>query len=149
MKLVRIFEEFLEKGIVRRVSPDKQRAENLRLESERKYLVLNKKIGAIGIDSTTANDYIEDCYNILLFLIRAGMLEAGYNSSGVGAHEAEVAFARTMGLTEADVIHLDELRYFRNGVLYYGKRLDTEYCEKVIAFMKRVRSTLADSRVSV
>ena len=138
MKTAKAFEEFLEEGIVKRVSPDKQRALHLCLESERKYHVLQKSIKAMGIDDTNANDYIEDCYNILLFLIRARMLERGYASSGPGAHQAEVAFARNLGLSESDVRTLDQLRYFRNGILYYGKRLDKEYSETVIAFTKRI-----------
>jgi hypothetical protein len=66
------------------------------------------------------------------------MLEQGYVSSGQGAHEAEVAFTRNLGFTENNVQLLDQLRYFRNGILYYGKRFDKEYAERIILFTKTV-----------
>jgi hypothetical protein len=50
-------------------------------------------------------------------LIRARLLLDGHNSSGLFAHEADVSF-------------LNDIRYFRNSVTYYGKILDTEYAKK-------------------
>ena len=144
MRILKAFEEFLEEGTAKRVSVDKQRAQHLRQEAERKYTVLTKTIDAMGIDDTLANDYVEDCYNILMFLLRAHMLEQGYSSSGPGAHESEVAFARRLGWQETDVRILDELRYFRNGILYYGKQLDKEYAEKALAFTKKGVSALGN-----
>jgi len=136
------FEEFINEGVAKRVSPDKQRTKNLILESERKYNVLKDMIENMGIDDIKANDYIEYCYNIIMFSLRAKMLERGYTSSGQGAHEAEIAFALTIGFTESEILLLDKLRYFRNGILYYGKRLDKEYAEKVIEFTKRMYTKL-------
>ena len=136
------FEEFLKERIAKRISPDTQRAKNLILESERKYRVMKNMIETMGIDNIKANDYIEYCYNIIMFLLRAKMLEQGYTSSGQGAHEAEIAFAKTIGFTESEILLLDKLRYFRNGILYYGKRLDKEYAEKVIEFTKRMYNKL-------
>lgn len=142
MRIIKSFEEFTAEGVVRKVSPDTQRAENLFLESERKFFLLKKTIKNMGIDSTNANDYVEYCYNILLFLIRAKMLNQGYTSTGQGAHEAEVAFTRTIGFSESDTVLLDQLRYFRNGILYYGKRFDKEYAEKIIKFTERIYNSL-------
>ena len=92
----------------------------------------------MGIDDSNANDYVEYCYNILMFLIRAKMLKQGCTSSGQGAHEAEVAFTRNIGFSESDVRLLDQLRYFRNGILYYGKRFDKEYAEQIIKFTEKI-----------
>ena len=136
------FEEFIKERIAKRISPDTQRAKNLILESERKYKVMKDMIETMGIDNIKANDYIEYCYNIIMFLLRAKMLEQGYTSSGQGAHEAEIAFAKTIGFIEPEILLLDKLRYFRNGILYYGKRLDKEYAEKVIEFTKKVYTKL-------
>ena len=85
---------------------------------------------------------MEYCYDILLFLIRAKLYAEGYSSIGQGAHEAEVSYVRNLGIHEKDVQFLDQLRYFRNGILYYGKRLDAEYAEKVITFTKRIYGVL-------
>ncbi len=144
MRIVKSFEEFIKEGVVKRISPDKQRAENLFVESERKYLLLQKTIENMSIDDNNANDYVEYCYNIVLFLIRAKMLEQGYTSSGQGAHEAEVAFTRNLGFSGSEVQFLDQLRYFRNGILYYGKRLDQEYAEKIIEFTKRTYNKIKE-----
>ena len=96
----------------------------------------------MGIDDDNANDYVEYCYNIIMFLIRSKMFKSGYSSSGKGAHEAEVAFTRNLGFNDAEIKFLDQLRYFRNGILYYGKSFDKEYAEKVIDFTKRIYQKL-------
>jgi len=137
MRVVKSFGEFINEGIVKKITPNKQRAENLFIESERKYDLLIKTIKNMGIDNKNANDYIEYCYNILMFLIRAKMLQQGYSSSGQGGHEAEVSFSRNIGFGETEVQFLDQMRFFRNGILYYGTILDKEYAEKVIGFTKK------------
>jgi hypothetical protein len=135
--MIKDFEEYLNEGIIIKISIDKQRAYNLILESERKYSILSEMINNLGIDDKKANDYIEFCYNILLFLIRSKMFLEGYYSSGKGAHEAEIAFIKEKGFSDYDLNFLDQLRYFRNGILYYGKRFDAEYAKKVIKFTKK------------
>ena len=136
MRSVKFFEEFIDDGIIKKVSVDKERAKSLILESERKMKSLNENIDKIGIKDDNANDYVEYCYDILMFLIRARLYSLGYSSRGQGAHEAEVSFARNMGFSETEVQFLNQLRYFRNGILYYGTRLDKEYAEKVLEFTK-------------
>ena len=136
MRSVKFFEEFIDDGVIKKVSVDKERAKSLILESERKMKSLNENIDKIGIKDDNANDYVEYCYDILMFLIRARLYSLGYSSRGQGAHEAEVSFARNMGFGETEVQFLNQLRYFRNGILYYGTRLDKEYAEKVLDFTK-------------
>ncbi len=140
--MIKEFEKYIEEGIVFKITPDVQRANNLVLESDRKYNFLLEIINKTGIDDDKANDYVESCYNILLFLIRSKMLMEGYNSSGQGAHEAEISFAKKIGISEKEAVFLDRLRYFRNGILYYGKRFDKEYAEKAIEFTKKIRDKL-------
>ena len=77
-------------------------------------------------------------------LIRAKMLLEGYNASGFGAHEAEVSYLRVLGFNENDVQFADQLRFFRNGMLYYGTILDKEYAEKVVAFTKGAYAKLRE-----
>ena len=78
----------------------------------------------------------------MMELIRAKMLLNGYNASGVGWHEAEVSYLRILGFVEKDVQFADQIRFFRNGMLYYGTILDKEYAEIVIEFTKRIYSKL-------
>ncbi|MBS3112602.1 HEPN domain-containing protein [Candidatus Woesearchaeota archaeon] len=136
--VIKIFKEYINEGTIRQISPDKERAQDLFLESERKFNLLEETIQKMDIRDDNANDYVEYCYNIIMFLIRAKMLEKGYISSGQGAHEAEVAFARNFKLNDSEVRLLNQLRYFRNGILYYGKRFDKEYAEKIIKFTHKI-----------
>ena len=62
------------------------------------------------------------------------MLTAGYSSDK--SHEAEVSYLRKMGLSEKQVSFMNELRWYRNGIKYYGKRLDQEYAQNVLVFLK-------------
>ena len=138
MRALKSFEEFIEDGVVKKITIDKERAKSLILEAERKYGSLQEILKKMGIRDENSNDYIEYCYNILMLMIRARMFEGGYTSSGQGAHEAEVSFTRKLGFNETQIIFLDQLRYFRNGILYYGKRFDAEYAEKVISFTEKI-----------
>jgi hypothetical protein len=92
----------------------------------------------MGIDEDSANSIVKDCYDVLMELIRARLLLDGYNSSGLFAHEAEVSFLKRMGFNEQNVSFLNDIRYFRNSVTYYGKILDTEYAKKVADFTKDI-----------
>lgn len=139
---MKTFEEYVQEGVVRKISPDIARSQALLDESEKKLKLLYKKISAMGVDDENANDYVEYCYNILLFLIRAKMFAQGYNASGKGAHEAEVGFAFTLGLTEHELEILNQLRYFRNGILYYGKSFDAEYARKIISYTKSTHAKI-------
>ena len=111
-------------------------------ESEKSYTFLLKKIETFGIDEETANDSVKSCYDIIMELIRSKMLLNGYNASGQRAHEAEVSYLRVLGFNEKDVQFADQIRFFRNGMLYYGTILDKDYAETVIEFTKRIYTRL-------
>ena len=138
MKTIKLFENYIEEGIVKRVTINRNRARSLLIESERKMLSLKEMLKKLGIKNENANDYIVYCYDIVMYLVRAQLCLKGYKASGLGAHEAEVSYARILGFTEKDVGFTDQMRYFRNGILYYGTSLDTEYAEKVIEFTKKM-----------
>ena len=142
MKAIREFEEFIKENVVKKQAPDVSRAEFLKSESKKSFQLLKKKITLLKISDETANDLVKSCYDIIMELIRAHMLLNGFNASGYGAHEAEVAYLRIMKCSETDVQFTDQLRYFRNGMLYYGTHLDKEYAEKIIEFTKKMYETL-------
>ena len=144
MKPIKQFNEFIRERIVKKQSIDRSRAEFLLKESENSYNNLLEKIQKINQTDRNANDYIKSCYDILMEIIRARMLLQGYNASGFGAHEAEVAYLRILKIDERDVQFADQMRYFRNGMLYYGTILDKEYAEKVIEFTKRMYAKLRE-----
>ncbi|MBS3124351.1 hypothetical protein J4437_07030 [Candidatus Woesearchaeota archaeon] len=142
MRGIRNFTEYITENIVKKQSIDRSRAEFLTKEAENSYNNLLEKKQKILLNDTNANDFLKSCYDTIMELIRAKMLLQGYNASGHGAHEAEVSFMRTLGLDEKDVQFADQMRFFRNGIIYYGTRLDKEYAEKVIEFTLRIYSKL-------
>ncbi|MBS3098906.1 hypothetical protein J4462_01705 [Candidatus Pacearchaeota archaeon] len=140
--MIKDFKEYLSHGIAKKVKPDSERAKSLLQIANKKINFLNKSIDNLGVNDENANEYAEYCYDILMALIRAKMLLDGYNASGLGAHEAEASYARILAFEEKDIQFLDQLRYFRNGILYYGTILDKEYSDKVIIFMRNNYSKL-------
>ncbi len=142
MKGIRNFDEFIKENIVKKQSVDKSRAEFLVKEAENSYKVLLEMLSKIKLEDSNSNMFIKSCYDILMELIRAKMLFDGYNASGFGAHEAEVAYLRILGFNEKEVQFTDQIRFFRNGMLYYGTVLDKDYAEKVIEFTKKIYSEL-------
>ena len=45
---------------------------------------------------------------------------------------------RVLGFKDIEVSFMNELRYFRNSIVYYGKILDKGYAEKVIKFLNKI-----------
>jgi hypothetical protein len=42
---------------------------------------------------------------------------------------------REIGFSEQQVLFMNQLRYFRNGIKYYGKIFDKDYANKVDNFL--------------
>ena len=78
----------------------------------------------------------------MIEIIRAKLLLEGYSFSGNYAHEAEISYLKKLGFPDNEVSFLNELRYFRNSIMYYGKILDKEYAEKVLDFLNKIHSKL-------
>jgi len=144
MRIISNFEYYIEEGIVKKQAPDKSRASFLASESEKSHAFLLEIIRNYGITAQNANTIIKLAYDIIMELIRACMLKEGYNASGLGAHEAEVSYLRKIGFKETDIQFADQMRYFRNGITYYGKQLDIEYAKDVFEFMNKVYPKLKE-----
>jgi len=142
MKAIKNFEEYIKEGIVKKQFPNKSRSEFLIKESEQSYNYLWKLIKLVGVNNENANDYVKKCYDILMELVRAKMLLVGLNSSGVNAHESEVSYLRVLGFRENEVQFVNQMRFFRNGMLYYGTIIDEEYAKKVVEFTKKTYCSL-------
>jgi len=132
------FENYVKQGIVRKQSPDKLRAGALIKEAELSYNYLLEIEEKIGIHERNANHIIKNAYDAIMELVRAQMHMKGYGSSGQGSHEAEVSFLRNLGLPDSEVQFVNQMRYFRNGITYYGKQFDKDYAEKVLKFFKKI-----------
>jgi len=138
MKMPKEFSYYLEQGIIVKSSKNTQRAAFLISESENSLEGLKERVNKIGINDKNANSIVKDCYDIIMELIRAKLLMEGYASSGQYAHEAEVSYLQILKFQEKHILFLNELRYFRNSVTYYGKILDNEYAQKVFDFLSEV-----------
>lgn len=133
------FEEFLKKGIVKKQSQDNSRANALIKESQNDYEFLKEILNKIPLSDKNANRIIIDSYDIIMKIIRAKMLKQGLNASGYGAHEVEIAYLKKLGFSEKEIEFANQLRYFRNGIEYYGKSFDKEYAKDVLNFLEKVR----------
>lgn len=137
MRPLKNFNEFLKSGVIRKRTPDIARAKSLIQEAEKRMNFLKEARNKIGLSDINANYFIETSYDVLIELIRAKLLINGFSSSGKGAHEAEVSYMRNMGFYEKEARFMNDLRFFRNGILYYGKDFDAEYGNKVLDFLNK------------
>jgi hypothetical protein len=135
---VKLFEEYIAEGIAKKQSPDISRSNALFKETETDYSVLNEYITKLGLNDRNANYVVKNTYDLIMGLIRARMIFDGFSSSGNGAHEAEVAYCRNFKFKDSEIDFLDKLRYFRNGILYYGKNFNKDYALKVLDFLNKV-----------
>ncbi|MEK6915650.1 MAG: hypothetical protein AABW89_03880 [Nanoarchaeota archaeon] len=138
MKLPKEFEYYVQRRIIKKQAKDKSRAEFLINESEKSLKGLRKRFEVMGIDEFNANSIIKDCYDIIMELIRAKLLLEGYSASGSFSHEAEISYLAKLGLPDTEISFLNELRYFRNSITYYGKILDEEYAKKVYYYLDKI-----------
>lgn len=130
------FKEFLKSGTVKKQTPNKQRALSLIIEATHKKSYLETTIKIIPKEKWNPNVIVDQCYDIIMELIRAKMFQDGYNAGN--SHEAEVSYMKVIGFSEAEAKYMDEIRYYRNGTKYYGTMLNNEYAENVIKFLEKI-----------
>ncbi len=138
MNLPQPFEEYVRQGIIIKCSVNKPRAEFLRAEAQKSFKGLSKRVDLMGIDEDNANSIIKDCYDIIMELIRAKLLLVGYCSAGQFAHEAEISYMKKCEFSEYTISFVNEIRYFRNSITYYGKILSVDYAKQVYTFTKKI-----------
>ena len=137
---IKRFSEYLASGIVKKRTPDLERAESLRMEAKKKKEFIELVISKIPEKQLSPNFIVDSSYDILIEMIRAKMLIDGYNTDN--SHEAEVSYLEKLGFSEVDIRLMDELRYYRNGIKYYGKVMDLEYAQKMLEFMEKMSGKL-------
>ncbi len=135
MNPLRNFEEFVKEGIVKKQRADFSRAKSLIEEAEKRRAFIKKIHSKIGVSNENANYFVEAAYDVFMELIRAKLFMSGFNVSGISAHEAEISYLRKLDFSESDIRFANDLRYFRNGIKYYGKSLSIEYANKTLNFL--------------
>jgi hypothetical protein len=138
------FEYYISQGIVKKSTFGSSRAEFLINETKKSLIGLNRVIKKIGIDEFNTNSIIKDIQDIILEMIRAKMLIDGFSASGNNAHEAEVAYMKILGFSDADISEVNELRKARNSITYYGKIYEVEYAKKVYVLLKSIYPKLEE-----
>ena len=138
MSSLKHFEDFIRRGIVKKQSPDLSRSAFLIKNAEKDYQTLLDMIQKLGMSDLHVDTYIKNGYDILMSYVRAKMFIDGYYASGWGGHEAEVSYLRKLGFSENEIQFADQLRFFRNGIMYYGTQLDVEYALKVLEFIREI-----------
>lgn len=122
------WKDCLENSVVK-ISPDNKRAESL-IETAEERLSLIK-----DITEKNSNFVFEDYYTSILELLQALVLRAGYKISN---HICLGFYLRDL-LKKEDLFRLfDDLRYKRNSLTYYGKKMDFETSKKAIENSKRL-----------
>lgn len=113
----------LEKNLAVKVSPNKERARSL-IETAEERMGLIKEV-----NEKNCNYVFEDYYASLLELLQAITILAGYNINNpvcIGFYLKDV-------LKRQDIyIHFDDVRFKRNSLIYYGKRMDFATATKTI-----------------
>lgn len=139
------FEEYLKLGIVKRQSINLDRAKALLKESEEKFSFLKLSLSKINAIKVYPNFIIDYSYDILMEIIRAKMFSEGYNSGN--SHEAEVSYLKLLGFSDSELRQMDELRYNRNRIKYYGTNFEEEYSNIILNFLEsiypRIKKTLS------
>lgn len=133
---MKAFEEFVKTGIIQKQSPNKERAKALLKEAEDKKKFIDLTIKNIPKEEMNANFIIDYSYDTLMELIRAKMFSEGFNSKS--SHEAEVSYLKNLSFSESEIRFMDELRYNRNGIKYYGTIFESAYGENVLKFMREI-----------
>ncbi|MBI5797583.1 hypothetical protein HZA98_01625 [Candidatus Woesearchaeota archaeon] len=137
---MKVFEEFLKEGIVTKQSSNRARALSLLEEAQEKKAFLEIALEKIPKEKISPNFIIDSSYDILIEIIRGKMLLDGYASKS--SHEAEVSYLTILQFSEPELRFMNELRYNRNGIKYYGTIFNKEYADKVLAFLKKLYPSL-------
>ena len=119
----------------KRVTPDIERAKSL-LETA------NERIREIAkITEKNCNFVFEDYYSSAVELLQALVFHQGYN---VLNHICLGYFLRDVLKRNEMYVLFDDLRYRRNSLIYYGKRMDFESAKEAIRKSKRLIEELGN-----
>lgn len=113
-----------------KITPDTQKAKSLVETATGRIDCCNKEL-----NDKTANYIFEDYYTSLLELIQALVLLDGYK---VNNHVCLGFYLRDIIKRDNLFRIFDDLRFKRNSLVYYGKRMDFDTCNKAIIDSKKL-----------
>lgn len=113
----------LEQSIVRVVSADVERAKSL-------IDIATSRIAIIGtINKINCNFVFEDYYSSIMELLQAIVITKGFNVSN---HLCLGYYLKDVLLRDDLFVIFDDLRYKRNGLTYYGNKMEFEIATDTI-----------------
>ncbi len=110
-----------------KISPDNQRSKSLVETADERISLIR------GIDQKNCNFVFEDYYTSILEYLQALVLLKGYKVSN---HICLGYYLRDVLENEMVSRVFDDLRYKRNSLTYYGKRMDFETAKKTVESCK-------------
>ncbi len=125
------FESFVSKNIVRKVTPNKERAKKLIKDGKSRL----KDVGFLDVNKLPKFVF-ENIYDALRDFFLAILLNDGYNTQ---SHEAPIAYLLKKGFDVYTVDKLDRFRYKRNGSKYYGEEIAVEEAEEIKDFYLKIK----------
>lgn len=126
---MKIFEDFIKSGEVKKQEKNAILAEALKKSAEKNLNFVRK----LEINEENAEHILTDSYDTLRELIEAKLSSDGYKSY---SHEATIIYLKKfVEFNEKERYFLDELRKLRNKVKYYGKEASTEEAKKTLNFL--------------
>ncbi len=111
------------------ITPDIKRAESLEETAEERIRLIAQ------ITEKNCNFVFEDYYTSLLELLQSMIFKKGYN---VLNHVCLGFYLRDVLKRDDLFLLFDDLRYKRNSLTYYGKRMDFETAKQAIEKCKRI-----------
>jgi len=130
---VKTWNECLNNFSAKKVTPDTSRALSLKETALERIALVNK------INKKNCNFVFEDYYTSLLELIQSQTFTAGYN---VLNHICLGFYLRDVLKDEFAFLVFDDLRFKRNSLTYYGKRMEYEIALEAIGKCKKLIKTL-------
>jgi len=119
----------VEEGSAVKISPDKARAKSL-IETA------NERINVISsINERNCNFVFEDYYTSIMELLQSLIILNGYNITN---HICLGYYIRDILNKEELYILFDDIRYKRNSLTYYGKRMDFDTAINAIKKCKKL-----------
>ena len=128
------FIDFIEKGIVKRISKDNSLAKALLQNSKKDIKFLNN----LKIDENSVRKIMTNFYDILRSVLEAVSIINGYK---IYSHEAYSYFLKEI---KEDIlaIKFDRFRKIRNSINYYGKDISIEETKENINEIKKMINLL-------
>lgn len=124
------FNDCLDSSNAVRITPDKEKARSLTEIAEERLKWASK-----DVNKHNANFIFEDYYSSIIELIHSLTLIAGYK---INNHICLGFYLRNVLKREELFRLFDDLRYKRNSLTYYGKKMDFEIAKDAIEKSKRL-----------